>query len=325
MLAEHQRGTGGKSLRADGCPALYPPAMPLRKPTHDSGVDRAAELVRGANARVHETAAERDRPGGMERWHAALHDLDQAMRLLYPPSFSDDVVRLRKGDLAAVETAIRFLEADPYAFGTGYAKEDILRRLRRLDLSPKQRSRLVSVILRRVDQGDRREFRQYCLLAPAVIDDTLRSGLHHRLRSGESGRVRRALWVLDALGEPLESGDRAIARGVIEAIAGSKHWWEQEAWLRVAVKRYGERAWLDELMSRSSMPGKAGEAAAFLLTLAGRQLTPDQRRSLEARFAVDMEGKLGVIAAASGFTGPTADIDLLLADIEAGYGPVVDR
>ena len=296
--------------------------MNRRRAPTTSGLDRAAELVRCASARVHETAAERDRPGGMERWHAALHDFDQAMRLLYPPSFSDDLTRLRGGDPAAVEAAIRFLEADPYAFGTGYAKEEILRRLRHLDLHAKERSRLVSVVLARVDEGDRREFRQYCLLAPTIVDDTLRTGLLLRLRSGESGRVRRALWVLDALGEPLEPGDRSIARSVIEAIAGSNRWWEQEAWLRTAVKRYGERAWLQDLLSRSSVRGKAGEAATLLLTLAGRQLTPDQRRSLEARFTVDMEGKLEAIATAGEFMGPSADIDEIPSDIEAGYGPV---
>jgi hypothetical protein len=267
---------------------------------------------------VHETADDRDAPGGLERWHAAVFDLDRAMSQLYPPTFEADVKRLKDGDPGAIETAIRFLEADPYAYRTGYAKEKIVRRLRRLELTAKQKARLGAVILHQVDQKDRREFRQYCLLAPSVDDDTLRQGLLARLRSGDSGRARRALWVLDALGGRLESGDRSIARNIIEAMAASSYAWQSVDWLRTAIKLYGDRAWFQDLAIRVTSPGKAGGAALFLVGISPTLLTSEQRQLLDARLEVDVEGKLAVVRTAAAFAFPTGDIDSLYADIEHG-------
>jgi hypothetical protein len=45
-------------------------------------------------------------------------------------------------DSAEIETAISFLEADPYFFRSGYMKEEMWGRLKKAQLSPKQLSRL---------------------------------------------------------------------------------------------------------------------------------------------------------------------------------------
>ncbi len=266
------------------------------KATRATGLHHAAERVRVAQARVHETAAERGRRGGVERWHAALAELNQAMRELHPPSMEDDARRLRVGDPDAIESAITYLENDPFAFGTGYVKEEMLRRLRHVALTPKQKARLAGVILHQVDNHDRREFWQYCLIGPLVVDDSLRLSLLGRLRSGEPGRARRALRVLDLLGEAMEPRDHAIARGIIEAIAASRFWWRASNWLRPAVTRHGDPAWIEDLVDRASSPGKAGEAALFLLTIAGRRLTSEQRRRLDSRAAA-------IAASITGFDG----------------------
>jgi len=110
---------------------------------------------------------------------------------------------LRAGDALGLEAAISYLEADPWAHGTGYIKEHLLTQLSRLDLSDDQQRRLQQVVLTVVEGRDRREFRSFCRLARHVADCELRAALEERLEH-PAGRVRRhAQWVLDALdGKP---------------------------------------------------------------------------------------------------------------------------
>jgi hypothetical protein len=321
-MPDRHRRSNAPGLAESGA---YPLSVEQSKQAKASGVHAAAERVREAQARVTVTADDRDAPGGLERWHAALLELNRAMSQLYPPTFEADVRRLKDGDPGAIETAIRFLEADPWAFRTGYTKEEILRRLRRLELTTKQKARLSAVILHQVDQKDRREFRQYCLLAPSVDDDTLREGLLARLRSGDGGRARRALWVLDALGGRLEPDDQTIARSIIETTAASSYAWQSVDWLRTAIRRHGDRAWLNDLAKRATSAGNAGEAALFVVGMIPTLLTSEQHRSLDARLEIDIDGKLAVVRTAAAFAFPTGDIDSLYADIEHGVASSYDR
>ena len=269
---------GAKIDGSDDYPASVRQSDRRRPKT--TALDRAAERVREAQARVHETANERATPAGVEAWHAAVDDLNAAMRQLYPPSFEEDIERVRQGAPVAFETAIGFLEADPWAFGTGYTKERILEDLKKATFSPKQAARLRAVILARVDGPQRREFRRYCLLAPRVVDDSLLEALLARLRSGEPGRARKALWVLDALGHSIEPGDEAVAREIIEEIAASPHAWRAANWLPEAVRRYRDPAWIERLFQRAGVAGKDGRMALRLIVWASIRPTNAQRAQL---------------------------------------------
>jgi hypothetical protein len=101
--------------------------------------------------------------------------------------------------LGGVDAAIKYLEKDEWKFGSGYAKADLIRLLRKLDLKPAQADRLRRVILAVVDGRDRREFRHYCLLACKLDSPQLRKELTRRLKD-ENERVRRhARWTLEYL------------------------------------------------------------------------------------------------------------------------------
>lgn len=121
--------------------------------------------------------------------------------------FWRDIVLLRGGDSACLETAVAFLEADPWFHGSGYAKEDIIPAINRLDLSPQLAARLQSVILNMVDRRHGREFRAYCRLAHKVDAPELREQLTRRLTHDDPNVRRRARWVLEALerGTPKEA------------------------------------------------------------------------------------------------------------------------
>lgn len=102
-------------------------------------------------------------------------------------------------NLGGVDEAIKFLEKDEWDQGSGYAKADLLRLLRRLDLNPAQAERLRRIILAVVEGRDRREFRHYCRLACKVDSPELRKQLEHRLESENELIRRHARWVLEYL------------------------------------------------------------------------------------------------------------------------------
>jgi hypothetical protein len=102
----------------------------------------------------------------------------------------------RKG---VVESIITFLEKYPWTFGSGYAKTDMIRMLRKIDLTPKQSVRLRKVLLTIVDKRDQREFRHYCRLACKLDSPELQRELTRRLQSMDKGVSRRARWMLDYL------------------------------------------------------------------------------------------------------------------------------
>ncbi len=136
---------------------------------------------------------------------AARQLWDTAMQAAYPPGFWEDVQKLRAGDAAGLEAAIRFLEADPMFFGTGYEKAMLIRAIKPSMLTPSDIRRLQSVILSLVDRRDERDFRAFCRLARKVDEPELREGLAQRLTSHNPDTSpaldvrRRARWVLEAL------------------------------------------------------------------------------------------------------------------------------
>jgi hypothetical protein len=110
-------------------------------------------------------------------------------------AFWADIERLRMGDQNALESTIRFLEADPWYLGSGYEKEKILRYLRRLDVSGFE-SRIRAAIIRAIaDEHDRRELREYARAARHFMTPPLRQELE-RLADSEGKAGEHARWVL---------------------------------------------------------------------------------------------------------------------------------
>lgn len=140
-----------------------------------------------------------------------LKSFDMALEAAYPPQFWEDYENLRSGtDLNALETAIEFLEADPYFFRSGYVKENLLRRVRRYTLAPEHIYRLQSVVLNVVDKHFCREFREYCKLARKVDSADFRLQLDSRTRDTDKSVQTRAQWVLDWLAKSGSKGSSAL-------------------------------------------------------------------------------------------------------------------
>ena len=80
----------------------------------------------------------------------------------------DLVAQVQRGDPTATDLALDYLEADPWAFRTGYMKERLLRGLGRAPLSSSQRVPVGRILLHNVDVGARMEFPEVCRLAHRV-------------------------------------------------------------------------------------------------------------------------------------------------------------
>ncbi len=124
---------------------------------------------------------------------------ERARQEAYTPDFSESYLQLKQGNPAGLETAVTFLESDPWFFGSGYAKADLIRLINRIELPRVYRKRLQNVVLLTIEKRDRREFRSYCRLAKKVDAPEFRSELLQLLESPTIDIRRRAQWVLKAL------------------------------------------------------------------------------------------------------------------------------
>jgi hypothetical protein len=131
-------------------------------------------------------------------WHQAAARFHAAIRDAYPPGFWADIKRLREGDMGGLETAVAFLEADPWFFRSGYVKEMLIRLVRRMELPKAYAGRLEKVVLAVVDGRGRREFPDFCRLARKVDTPELRGQLLRRLKSDDARVRRHATWMLTA-------------------------------------------------------------------------------------------------------------------------------
>ena len=133
----------------------------------------------------------------------------------YDWDFWRDMELLKGGDQAHLEQAVTFLEADPWFFGSGYAKEDIIPAINRLVVTSSFATRLQAVILNMVGRRNGREFRVYKQLACKVDAPELREQLARRVEQGDFDVRRRARWILEALAQKdtMEAAKRAQDKG----------------------------------------------------------------------------------------------------------------
>jgi hypothetical protein len=202
--------------------------------------DEIAARVDGAARSLRDAARLRDEPGGWERWQeagrawlTAVADAEAAVRTVERA--------LGDGDPAAVDSALAYLERDPWYFRSGYAKQRLLARLRARDLDRAQRERVSALVLRAVDRGTFWTTREYAALARRFATNALRRALRDRLGSHDEGTAWRACTFLLAVKHPgLDAADRARVRDVLRRRAATG------AFVSHHVLRHAERFWSPE-------------------------------------------------------------------------------
>lgn len=161
--------------------------------------ERAGKLEEASRA-VHAFPLRFTHPDQYVAHSAAAGWFHEMFRAMYPPAFWRSLDAVKSRDRAGLEPLMRFLEADPWCFRSGYVKADLIHAIIRLDLTEADKARLRRVVLRVVDDPVlRRELRSYAKLAVAVADPGLAESLEARLNV-ESWVIRaNARWILDAL------------------------------------------------------------------------------------------------------------------------------
>jgi hypothetical protein len=120
---------------------------------------RNAKELRRLNARIGETLAHRSSSAaGRAAWEAACTEFHVRFGDLCFPGGELAWTGFVHGDSAFVENALAFLEADPWSFRSGYHKQVIWRRLKRLPLNADDHRRLEQVALSYLPKRVRWEF-----------------------------------------------------------------------------------------------------------------------------------------------------------------------
>jgi hypothetical protein len=160
----------------------------------------AAQLEK-LRERVYETLKHRSEgPEGIAAWQNATRAFHAAYdELAFPGGLEREFVLLEKGEPEAIEMAVRFLEANPWYFRSGYHKENILKLLRRYPLSEDQCERLRKVILDRVRGRPVREMRAYARLAPKVSSLEFEVEMRNIAEDSNRHAARHAKWVLECM------------------------------------------------------------------------------------------------------------------------------
>jgi hypothetical protein len=160
----------------------------------------AAELERLNEEVKHAFLLRSQSAAHMLAWEGACRAFHTSYdALAFPGGLAREFSLLAVGDETAIEMAVRFLEANPRYFRSGYHKEDILRLLRKLPLTDGQLSRLRALVLERIKGRPVREVRAFCRLAPRIADKELIEEIVRIATTGNRAAVRQAQWAIQCI------------------------------------------------------------------------------------------------------------------------------
>jgi hypothetical protein len=119
---------------------------------------------------------------------------------------------LKAGDDRGIEPAIHFLKADADQFGSGYLKEYLWRYLSRVQLTVRQRQRLLQVAGKYLERQLTREFWQMCRFVRHIADAEFAEYVKGVSESAQDDDVRQRATLLAAYLEGLEEGEKERRR-----------------------------------------------------------------------------------------------------------------
>ncbi len=120
---------------------------------------RNAQELRRLYARIGETLPYRSNSAnGRAAWEAACREFHERFGHLFFPGGEQAWSGFLRGEAAYIANALAFLETDPWSFRSGYHKQIVWRRLKRLPLSAEDNQRLEQVALSYLSKRVRWEF-----------------------------------------------------------------------------------------------------------------------------------------------------------------------
>jgi len=118
-----------------------------------------AERLRALNSRINETVRHRsDSPAKRAEWQAACAEFHEQFDQLFFPGGTSGWSAFLANSAEGVELALLFLEVDQYTFRSGYHKQIVWDRLKKLHLAPQELQRLEETAIAYLHKRVRREF-----------------------------------------------------------------------------------------------------------------------------------------------------------------------
>ena len=145
-----------------------------------------AAVADKANRAIPRVGRTDPRPDGHDLLAAQLGWAEETLGEVYTDRFRAAEAAVKAGDIDGLEYCVRFLEADPWCFGSGYVKEALIPAIARFQLDDETRRRLGQAILTVVDDPrPRREITSFGRLAGLVGSADLQAQLQRRLADPE--------------------------------------------------------------------------------------------------------------------------------------------
>lgn len=160
-------------------------------------IARCEQEVNALDRKVHETVKMRDSSReAREIWIRAAHDF----RTYYSP-IDDLLEACLKSDLPQDinlrQFVFDYIDQDPYFFRSGYILEKLLQRVKKLSLTPAEKTSLQRLLLKRIDTRALRNFRNICRLTHMIDSNGFHAKVSSRARSADPQINSRARFALE--------------------------------------------------------------------------------------------------------------------------------
>jgi hypothetical protein len=166
----------------------------------DASIRRVANEVERLRCAIQSTFAVRHKGRAEhEAWHRActeFHSFEHDLFNLWDPAV---LLEIRQASGVWRNTALLFLEVDPWFFRSGYLKEKLCHVLKQASLTPREAQRVQEILLYAVTTRFRREFRSYSRLACLVWDKPFLDRLHQLTCAAETRTRVQARWMLEQI------------------------------------------------------------------------------------------------------------------------------
>lgn len=158
-------------------------------------------------------------------WRDLCVEFRQKYDELHFPGGDTMLSAVRQQDPVAVETAVRFLLADPYYFRSGYLKQYLWQWLARIPLSQPQRTKLEQAALKYLERKVCREFWHMGKAMHRIARAPFWFAVAERVSSSSPERVRDRALLLLLFGADIHAGTTArrqiFERWLMDKFGGS--------------------------------------------------------------------------------------------------------
>ena len=155
--------------------------------------EKQVNLLHGA---IHRAVKHRDKsPLLREKWIRAATEYRS-----HHSSVDDWLEHIRTSDIAnwadARDFIFQYLEIDPIYNNSGYAKEMMVQKIKKCDLSEKEKQILRSLIIGRIRSVAWRDFRRFCQLIPRIQNQAFVDEISGYAESKDTSASRRAMFAM---------------------------------------------------------------------------------------------------------------------------------